>query len=145
MKGIGKKVHRLKRVIAWLLTIAIVTGNISQLSVTTAYASETAERRSESSSNAGKASPSEATPSEAARVIDVQVTQSAIEKVLKKDFDSRPELKEDLVPFEGDQKDLVIGKLYEELEGKTLVLQKKVGKAMYLVVVSDTLDGEPFF
>ncbi|MDR0925703.1 MAG: hypothetical protein LBN31_15280, partial [Hungatella sp.] len=100
MKGIGKRVHRLKRVIAWLLTIAIVTGNISQLSVTTAYASETAERRSESSSNAGKASPSEATPSEAARVIDVQVTQSAIEKVLKKDFDSRPELKEDLVPFE---------------------------------------------
>ena len=50
-----------------------------------------------------------------------------------------------MVPFEGDQKDIVIGKLYEELEGKTLVLQKKVGKAMYLVVVSDTLDGEPFF
>jgi uncharacterized surface anchored protein len=145
MKGVVKEVHRLKRVIAWLLTVAIVTGNISQLSVTTAYASETAERGSKSSSNAGKASPSEATPSEAARVIDVQVTQSAIEKVLKKDLDSRPELKEDLVPFEGDQKDLVIGKLYEELEGKTLVLQKKVGKAMYLVVVSDTLDGEPFF
>lgn len=144
MKGAGKKVHRLKRLIAWLLTAAIVSGNISQLTVTTAYASETAEQRSESF-NAGKASPSEATPSEAARIIDVQITQSAIEKVLKKDFDKRPELKEDLVPFEGDQKDLVLGKLYEELEGKTLVLQKKVGKAMYLVVVSDTLDGEPFF
>jgi uncharacterized surface anchored protein len=145
MKGAVKKVHRLKRVIAWLLTAAIVSGNISQLTVTTAYASETAERRNETSSNAGKASPSEATPSEAARIIDVQVTQSAIEKVLKKDFDRRPELREDLIPFEGDQKDLIIGKLYEELEGKTLVLQKKVGKAMYLVVVSDSLDGEPFF
>jgi uncharacterized surface anchored protein len=144
MNGAVKKVHRLKRVIAWLLTAAIVSGNISQLTVTTAYASETTER-SESSSNAGKASPSEATPSEAARIIDVQVTQSAIEKVLKKDFDRRPELEEDLIPFEGDQKDLVIGKLYEELEGKTLVLQKKIGKAMYLVVVSDTLEGEPFF
>lgn len=145
MKGAVKKVHRLKRVIAWLLTAAIVSGNISQLTVTTAYASETAERRNETSSNAGKASPSEATPSEAARIIDVQVTQSAIEKVLKKDFDRRPELREDLIPFEGDQKDLIIGKLYEELEGKTLVLQKKVGKAMYLVVVSDSLDGELFF
>ncbi|MDR1769752.1 MAG: hypothetical protein LBS02_03840, partial [Hungatella sp.] len=144
MNGAVKKVQRLKRVIAWLLTVAIVSGNISQLTVTTAYASETTER-SESSSNAGKASPSEATPSEAARIIDVQVTQSAIEKVLKKDFDRRPELEEDLIPFEGDQKDLVIGKLYEELEGKTLVLQKKIGKAMYLVVVSDTLEGEPFF
>jgi len=145
MKGAVKKVHRLRRAIAWLLTAAIVAGNISQLSITTAYASELAESRSESTSNVGKASPSEASPSEAARIIDVQVTQSSIEKVLKKDFDRRPELNEDLVPFEGDQKDLVIGKLYEELEGKTLVLQKKVGKAMYLVVVSDTLDGEPFF
>ena len=145
MKGAVKKVHRLKRAIAWLLTAAIVAGNISQLSLTTAYASETAGSRSESSSNSGKASPSQASPSEAARIIDVKVTQSAIEKVLKKDFDSRPELNDDLVPFEEDQKDLVIGKLYEELEGKTLVLQKKVGKAMYLVVVSDTLNGEPFF
>ncbi|HBG12570.1 MAG TPA: hypothetical protein DDX68_14040, partial [Clostridium sp.] len=25
------------------------------------------------------------------------------------------------------------------------MLEKKVGKAMYLVVVSDTLEGEPFF
>ena len=145
MKGAVKKVHRLRRAIAWLLTAAIVAGNISQLSITTAYASELAESRSESTSNVGKASPSEASPSEAARIIDVQVTQSSIEKVLKKDFNRRPELNEDLVPFEGDQKDLVIGKLYEELEGKTLVLQKKVGKAMYLVVVSDTLDGEPYF
>lgn len=150
MKGAVKKVHRLRRAIAWLLTAAIVAGNLSQLSVTTAYASETAGSRSESSSNAGKASPSEASPSEAsptgaARIIDVYVTQSAIEKVLKKDSDSRPELNEDQIPFEGDQKDLVLGKLYEELEGKTLVIQKKVGKAMYLVVVSDTLAGEPFF
>ena len=53
MNGAVKKVHRLKRVIAWLLTAAIVSGNISQLTVTTAYASETTER-SESSSNAGK-------------------------------------------------------------------------------------------
>jgi hypothetical protein len=35
MKGAVKKVHRLKRVIAWLLTVAIVSGNISQLTVTT--------------------------------------------------------------------------------------------------------------
>ncbi|WP_077612821.1 doubled motif LPXTG anchor domain-containing protein [Clostridium sp. Marseille-P2415] len=145
MKGAIRNVHRLKRVIAWLLTAAIVTGNISQLTVTTAYAAETSERKTASSSNAGKASPSEATPSEARRIIDVRVTQSAIEKVLKKDFDNRPELKEELVPFEGEQKELVIQKLYEELEEKTLVLQKKVGKAMYMVVVSDTLDGEPFF
>lgn len=38
MNGAVKKVHRLKRVIAWLLTAAIVSGNISQLTVTTAYA-----------------------------------------------------------------------------------------------------------
>lgn len=145
MRGIMRKVHRLKRVIAWLLTAAIVSGNVSQLTVTTAFAAETSKPARASSSNAGKASPSEASPSEARRIIDVKVTQSAIEKVLRKDFDRRPELKEDLIPFEGEQKELVIQKLYEELEEKTLVLQKKVGKAMYMVVVSDSLEGEPFF
>lgn len=145
MRGAIRKVHRLKKVIAWILTAAIVAGNVSQLTVTTAYAAETTVHRTATPSTAGKASPSEATPSEAAKVIDVKITQSAIEKVLKKDFDDRPELKEDLIPFKGEQKEIVIQKLYEELDGKTLVRQKKVGKAMYMVVVSDTLDGEPFF
>ncbi len=145
MKGAMRKVHRLKKVIAWILTAAIVAGNVSELTVTTAYAAETTVHRAATPSNAEKATPSEATPSEARKVIDVKITQSAIEKVLKKDSEDRPELNEDLVPFEGDQKEIVIQKLYEELEGKTLVRQKKVGKAMYLIVVSDTLDGEPFF
>ena len=144
MKGAMKKIHRLKRIIAWLLTIAIVSGNVSQLTATTVYAAEYTEQKTATPSNASKASPSEATPSQAKQVIDVKVTQSAIEKVLKRDIDKRPELKEDLIPFKGEQKDLVIGKLYEELEGKTLILQRKTGKAMYLVVVSDALDGEPF-
>ncbi|MFW6680136.1 doubled motif LPXTG anchor domain-containing protein [Lacrimispora sp. AGF001] len=144
MKGAMKKIHRFKRVLAWLLTIAIVSGNVSQLTAITVYAGEYTEQNTASPSNASKASPSEATPSQAKQVIDVKVTQSAIEKVLKKDADRRPELKEDLIPFKGEQKDLVTEKLYEELEGKTLILQKKEGKAMYLVVVSDVLDGEPF-
>lgn len=144
MKGAMKKIHRFKRVLAWLLTIAIVSGNVSQLTAITVYAGEYTERNTASPSNASKASPSEATPSQAKQVIDVKVTQSAIEKVLKKDVDRRPELKEDLIPFKGEQKDLVTEKLYEELEGKTLILQKKEGRAMYLVVVSDVLDGEPF-
>ena len=144
MKGAMKKMRRFKRVIAWLLTIAIVSGNVSQLTAITVYAGEYTERNTATPSNASKASPSEATPSQAKQVIDVKVTQSAIEKVLKKDIDKRPELKEDLIPFKGEQKDLVTGKLYEELEGKTLILQRKEGKAMYLVVVSDVLDGEPF-
>ncbi|MDW2800467.1 doubled motif LPXTG anchor domain-containing protein [Clostridium boliviensis] len=144
MKGAMKKRHQIKRVIAWLLTIAIVAGNVSQLNATTVYAAESTAQRTATPSSASKASPSEATPSQAKQVIDVKVTQSAIEKVLKKDIDSRPELKEDLIPFKGEQKDLVIEKLYEELDGKTLIFQKKSGKAMYLVVVSDVLDGEPF-
>ncbi|MBE5980298.1 MAG: doubled motif LPXTG anchor domain-containing protein [Paenibacillaceae bacterium] len=144
MKGAMKKIHRFKRVLAWLLTIAIVSGNVSQLTAITVYAGEYTERNTASPSNASKASPSEATPSQAKQVIDVKVTQSAIEKVLKKDADRRPELKEDLIPFKGEQKDLVLEKLYEELEGKTLILQKKEGKTMYLVVVSDVLGGEPF-
>lgn len=144
MKGAMKKIHRFKRVLAWLLTIAIVSGNVSQLTAITVYAGEYTERNTASPSNASKASPSEATPSQAKQVIDVKVTQSAIEKVLKKDADRRPELKEDLIPFKGEQKDLVTEKLYEELEGKTLILQKKEGKAMYLVVVSDVLGDEPF-
>lgn len=145
MKGAMKKIHRFKRVLAWLLTIAIVSGNVSQLTAITVYAGEYTERNTASPSNASKASPSEATPSQAKQVIDVKVTQSAIEKVLKKDADRRPELKEDLIPFKGEQKELVTEKLYEELEGKTLILQKKEGKAMYLVVVSDVLGDEPFF
>ena len=144
MKGAMKKIHRFKRVLAWLLTIAIVSGNVSQLTAITVYAGEYTERNTASPSNASKASPSEATPSQAKQVIDVKVTQSAIEKILKKDADRRPELKEDLIPFKGEQKDLVTEKLYEELEGKTLILQRKEGRAMYLVVVSDVLGDEPF-
>ncbi len=144
MKNARRKVGRLKRAIAWLLTVAIVAGNISQLTVITSYASEKKDYEAAAVSSAGKASPSQATPSEARKVIDVRVTQSAIYKVLKKDFDNRPEFKEDLVPFDGEQKNLVVEKIYEELEGKTLILQKKVGKAMYLVVVADTLAGDPF-
>lgn len=144
MKGAMKKRHQIKRMIAWLLTIAIVAGNVSQLNATTVYAADYTAQRTATPSSASKASPSEATPSQAKQVIDVKVTQSAIEKVLKKDSDRRPELKEDMIPFKGEQKDLVIEKLYEELDGKTLILQKKSGKAMYLVVVSDVLDGEPF-
>ena len=144
MKNARRKVGRLKRGIAWLLTVAIVAGNISQLSVMTSYGAEKKDYEAASTSSAGKATPSQATPSESRKVIDVKVTQSAIFKVLKKDFDNRPEFNEDLVPFEGEQKDLVIEKIYEELDGKTLILQKKTGKAMYLVVVADTLSGDPF-
>jgi uncharacterized surface anchored protein len=144
MKSIRRRASRLKRAVAWLLTAAIITGNVSQLGAMTSFGAENTVHKAASPSSADLATPSEATPSEARRVIDVKVTQSAILKVLKKDSDRRPEFNEDQVPFEGEQKDLVIQKIYEELEGKTLVLQKKVGKAMYLVVVSDTLGGDPF-
>lgn len=144
MKNIRRRASRLKRAVAWLLTAAIVSGNVSQLGAMTSYGAERSLHTTATPSSADLASPSEATPAEARKVIDVTVTQSAILKVLKKDFDRRPEFNEDQVPFEGEQKDLVIEKIYEELEGKTLILQRKVGKAMYLVVVSDTLGGDPF-
>lgn len=144
MKNIRRRASRLKRAVAWLLTAAIVSGNVSQLGAMTSYGAERSLHTTATPSSADLASPSEATPAEARKVIDVTVTQSAILKVLKKDSDRRPEFNEDQVPFEGEQKDLVIEKIYEELEGKTLILQRKVGKAMYLVVVSDTL-GEIHF
>lgn len=86
MKGAVKKVRRWKKIIAWMLTAAIVAGNVSELSVTTAYASELAGTRLHSSK--GKATPSEATPSEAekdVKRIEVKVTESAIRKALKKE------------------------------------------------------------
>lgn len=144
MKNIRRRASRLKRAVAWLLTAAIVSGNVSQLGAMTSYGAERSLHTTATPSSADLASPSEATPAEARKVINVTVTQSAILKVLKKDSDRRPEFNEDQVPFEGEQKDLVIEKIYEELEGKTLILQRKVGKAMYLVVVSDTLGGDPF-
>lgn len=142
--SIRRRASRLKRAVAWLLTAALVTGNVSQLGAVTSYGAERNIHRTATPSSAALASPSEATPAEARRVINVNVTQSAILKVLKKDSDRRPEFNENQVPFEGEQKDLVIDKIYEELEGKTLILQRRVGKAMYLVVVSDTLGGDPF-
>ncbi|WP_124067234.1 doubled motif LPXTG anchor domain-containing protein [Clostridium sp. E02] len=145
MRALRKKVHAIKRLISWLLTVAIVMGNVSQVMTTTVYAADKNEYRKATLSNGEKATPSEATPSQARQVIGVKVTQSQIEKVLKKDPEQRPELKEDLIPFKGEHKNLVLDKLYQELEDKTLITQKKVGKAMYLVLVSDNLEGEPFF
>lgn len=128
-----KKYQKWKRAIAWMLAVAMIASNMSGLAFNTAYAAERGNQT-------GKASPSDggrATPSEARKVIDITISPSTIEKVLKKDFDERPELNEELIPFKGEQKDLVLDKLYEILEDSTLISQKKNGKAMYMVVISE--------
>ncbi|GLC78880.1 doubled motif LPXTG anchor domain-containing protein [Lacrimispora brassicae] len=128
MKGAVKKVHRLKRAIAWLLTAAIVAGNISQMSVITSHASELA------------------TDSQASKTfteVKVQVTQAEIEKVLcTQDFDDIPELDEDMIPYKGNKREALTDKIYELMEGRTLIKQEKVRNGMYLVLADNDSGSE---
>ena len=149
MNQLRGKAGGVRRCIAWLLMVALITGNMSQYTLAAANGADGTVFHTATGSNALKATPSaavqlQATPSQAKKIIDVKVTGKSITRVLKKDVDDRPELKEELIPFKGEQKDLVMDKLNEELEGKTLIRQKKTGKAMYLVVVAQSLADDPF-
>ncbi|MEY8355159.1 doubled motif LPXTG anchor domain-containing protein [Lachnospiraceae bacterium 54-53] len=128
MKGARRNMHRLKRGIAWLLTAAIVAGNVSQMSYITSYASETA-----TDSQAGKAF----------EKVKIQITQSEIEKVLNtEDFDELPELDEEMVPFKGNKKDALTDKIYELMEGRTLIRQEKIRNGMYLILADNDSGSE---
>lgn len=137
MKRRPVKIHRWKQIVAWILVVALLSGNMSGLAVNTAYAAGI--------TSTGKATPSNASPSNAAKTIQVQVKQKDIETVLKKEEGERPELNEDLIPFKGTKKEAVSEMLYQELEDKILIKQVKKGKMMYLIVVDQEESGESTF
>ena len=124
MKNAIKRVSRWKKVISWILTIAILAGNLSQIALTTSYASE---------GSGGRAS----RPAAEAKI---EITQGQIQKVLKKDMENRPEFDEDAIPFQGNKKQALADKLYELMEGKTLIKQGKVSNGMYLVLIDGDVD-----
>ena len=130
MKNVMKRVHKLKRIIAWILTIALVSGNVSQLSAVTAYAGESADPESTGTF----------------AEVKVQISKEEIEEVLQnEDFDEMPELDEEMIPFTGSKKEALLGKIYELMDGKILIKQEKVRHGMYLILADNENEDEDLF
>lgn len=130
MKNVMKRVHKLKRIIAWILTIALVSGNVSQLSAVTAYAAESTDAESTGTFTEVK----------------VQISKEEIEEVLQnEDFDEMPELDEEMIPFTGSKKEALLGKIYELMDGKILIKQEKVSHGMYLILADNENEDEDLF
>ena len=140
MRETNKMVYQYRRVLAWVLTFVLVMGNLSQIVSRVVYGAEV--QTLASPSNAVKATPSQASKEKEKKVVEVTLTQAFIEKALKKSGDKEQELNENLIPFDGETRDLVAGMLHEELDEALILLQKQEGKAMYLVV-ADSSDSSP--
>ena len=116
------KKGKLRRILARLLVVVMLTANLSDAWMSTAYAAGPGYEEKETE-------------------VQVRITQEEIESVLALDAGERPQLDEELIPFEGGKLEKTKEFLHDLLKDQILVAQDGDGLHMYLITVEKS-DGQ---
>ncbi|MCD7907769.1 MAG: hypothetical protein LUH04_08845, partial [Clostridium sp.] len=119
MKSLKKRISWKMRFLAWLLVVAMVSGNLSQVG----YAAQSQ-------------------PRETADQRVIKITEKDIERILDRDPERRPELELKDIPFKGDlKKQNVLDEILSLTEGKVLIKKQRNGTSLCLIYAEkDGLD-----
>lgn len=119
MKGLKKRISWKMRFLAWILVVAMVSGNLSQV---------------------GYAAQSQTKETTDQRVI--KISEKDIERILDRDPERRPELELKDIPFKGElKKQNVLDEILSLTEGKILIKKQRNGTSLCLIYAEkDGLD-----
>lgn len=119
MKSLKRRISWKMRFLAWLLVVAMVSGNLSQVG----YAAQSQ-------------------PRETADQRVIKITEKDIERILDRDPERRPELELKDIPFKGDlKKQNVLDEILSLTEGKILIKKQRNGTSLCLIYAEkDGLD-----